>query len=139
MKPIKLVSKLFLLAAFFGVVVAAQAGERTKLYSCLINKSNSINIVEELGAPEGRRIVLERQNFLDDEGQPFVTLTHATVTTYGNVFMVLQDNGRSGYAFFRVERKEDGSYRGLMDVNLFRTAEDINTNGNLVELPCSAH
>ncbi|MFC2075005.1 hypothetical protein ACFLRA_01885 [Bdellovibrionota bacterium] len=134
---------LFIVSLMSASAVAEE--ERVPLYSCTLNKSVNMNILYEYGDDDyGRQIVLQTQFWNGTNLKDVITFIHPTVIEYGDVFTVIKNKGRGGYAMIRIDLKEDiGSgdhvYKAHLDINLFDINgqyDQINTNGYLVETYC---
>lgn len=116
--------------------VFAQVAE-TPRFACSLNKSEELWIVERESGDSSTSVVLKTKFWNQDEIREVAVLPNPTIVRYGNVYIVLQNNDQSGYAFLRVEKEEkDGAvtYKGQWDVNLFSNddaLDSIQTSGKL--------
>lgn len=129
------------LAMMFNAAVTAGADEvantevRAKPgFHCLINKSFSLLISYERSG----QVTLESRDFMNRADGAPITLSRPgmQVIEYGNVTMISQDFGRSGYAFIRIEQNAENQYEGLVDINVFFNQSRMNTGGNLQSVTC---
>ncbi|HAR41646.1 MAG TPA: hypothetical protein DCS07_03290 [Bdellovibrionales bacterium] len=116
------------------------AGDTTRRFSCLINKLNTLDIEVKSVDGEIREVDLQTRIFSGEREEHVVTLSKPMlrVIEYGNVMMVQEDFGRSGYVFLRFEKKSATHYDGLIDVSYFQN-RSFNTGGNLISLPCFSY
>ncbi|MCM2323115.1 MAG: hypothetical protein NDJ90_07610 [Oligoflexia bacterium] len=114
----------------------AHAAEPGETYSCLINKSYSF--VVELERENGRVSAawIREKHFLDKDGELVATLANPRVIEYGRVLILAQDFGRSGYAFVRLERRNDDEYEGWFDLNLLTNQSGVAMGGTLYRTDC---
>ena len=114
------------------------ANEPEQVYSCSLNKTFSLVI--SLHSEEGafQSVVLETKDFLGRVEEHIVTLKRPSMQLihYGNVLMIAQDFGRSGYVFIRLEKSSGNSYEGKIDINLFFKGVSSLTGGELTQLAC---
>ena len=132
----------FMAITLFSVSAFAQVAE-TPRFACSLNKSVELWIVERQESDDvPTSVVLKTKFWNQDAAKEVTVLQNPTIVQYGNVYMVLENNGRSGYAFLRVEREEkDGevTYQGQWDINLFSGNEaikSIQTDGKLRSSYC---
>ena|SRR3989338_3302765 len=132
----------FMTITLFSISAFAQVAE-TPRFACSLNKSVELWIVERQESGDAPiSVVLMTKFWNQDAAKEVTVLQNPTIVRYGNVYMVLEDNGRSGYAFLRVEIEEkDGevTYQGQWDINLFSRNEaikSIQTDGKLRSSYC---
>jgi len=106
------------------LAMSAQANEQMSLnYECGINKSESLKVymVEKDGNPAEVSVAVK--HFLYGENE-MVRLDHPQIIKYGDIVMISQNFGRSGYFFMRFEENrqipdDSGNVLGMMDDNRF--------------------
>ena len=116
--------KLFALLTvlFFSLTVMAEETKTLK-YSCLMDKSDTLNLYE-VNTSGRLEISIQIDNFLTGEAE-VARLNHPFIVNYGNVYMVTQNYGRSGYFFIRFEDGKKaaphdiGNSLGMIDDNRF--------------------
>ncbi|MGK5090325.1 hypothetical protein WDW86_22490 [Bdellovibrionota bacterium FG-2] len=129
--------RLFVLGMVVFSSVQGFAASATTHFSCLINKSNTLTVSFKSIDGAVQSVELRTKNFMGENDEHVVTLLKPSLQLieYGNVMMVTQDFGRSGYVFLRFERKSATQYDGLIDVNYFQN-QAFSTGGNLTSMPC---
>lgn len=103
MRPTILVFIILILSHLPTFVKAEErlAGEVEKLYSCSMNKSETLTISTQKIESEWH-LILEIKNFLGDQRE-FQNLRVSKYVQYGNSKIFVIDNGRSGYLLLRAE------------------------------------
>jgi len=133
--------KLFIIGAVALLSLQAFAAtDDTQLISCLVNKSNSLDIYLKSSEGSIQQVELYTRDFLGRNKTHVVTLVKPQLSEiqYGDVTMVQQNFGKSGYVFLRFERKSQTEYNGLIDVYYFQS-HSFRTGGNLVSMPCFSY
>lgn len=114
------------------IVMSARAGEQMNLkYECGINKSESLKVymVEKEGASGAPEVSIALNHFMFGENE-MVRLAHPNIIKYGDVMMISQNFGRSGYFFMRFEEnrqipEEYGDVLGMMDDSRFNPQHSL--------------
>ena len=122
--------------AFGAIEAKAEVRERL---TCPLNKNYAVRITLERENGSIQRMLVEEKYFFDSESHPIATLQRGGrgyVIDYGNVIMMTQDYGRSGYAFVRLEKKNATEYEAWFDFNLFLNPTSVQTNGALLPVTC---
>ncbi len=91
-------------------------------YECAINKSEVLKVFEVI-KERNVEIGIAIKHFLYGEAE-VIRLMHPNIIRYGNVMMVSENYGRSGYIFMRFEENQNlpdsvGDVLGLIDDNRF--------------------
>lgn len=103
MKPIMLVFIILILSHLPPTVKAqdTQPGDLQKLYTCSMNKSESLMI--SLQKQDGElHLILDIKNFLGTQRE-LLNLRVSKYVQYGNSKIMVVDQGRSGYLLLRAE------------------------------------
>lgn len=117
---------VFALLLALPFALSAQASEQKNLsYECAVNKSESLKVymVEKEGASDMSEVSVAVNHFLYGENE-MVRLAHPNIIKYGDVVMISQNFGRSGYFFMRFEENRQipddyGDVLGMMDDSRF--------------------
>jgi hypothetical protein len=113
-----------ILALVFLLSLNGFASEnKIQKYNCLMNKSEALKVymVEDNGA---KQVSVSVDHFLFGENE-VVRLHQPSIIEYGDVFMVSENYGRSGYFFMRFENGKKasevdiGDALGMVDDNRF--------------------
>lgn len=136
MNKLIMVSVVFVLSMSSFATHAHAEGDDVLTVSCSLNRSISLVTEIENNGEATSKVTLTQKHFLWDD-KKVVVLDRAQVIQYGNVIMISQNNGRSGYAFLRFETSADGQVDGWIDINLFMSSIATNTHGKLLKHPCS--
>jgi len=106
------------------------------IYSCPLNKSFSLVITLQGDERGVTQVLLEEKDFLGRLAKHVAELKAPRLhhIDYGNVVMLSQSFGRSGYVFIRIEEAEL-DYRGYLDINLF-SRQNVFNGGTLTPVVC---
>jgi hypothetical protein len=112
-------SMLLALLLVFNVQAQEQMNQK---YECAINKSEVLKVFE-VEKERSVEISIAIKHFLYGEAE-VIRLMHPNIIRYGNVMMVSENYGRSGYIFMRFEENQNmpdsvGNVLGLIDDNRF--------------------
>jgi hypothetical protein len=112
-------SMLLALLLIFNVQAQEQMNQK---YECAINKSEVLKVFE-VEKERSVEISIAIKHFLYGEAE-VIRLMHPNIIRYGNVMMVSENYGRSGYIFMRFEENQNmpdsvGNVLGLIDDNRF--------------------
>ncbi len=107
------------LLLIFNVQAQEQLNQK---YECAINKSEVLKVFEVV-KERNVEISIAIKHFLYGEAE-VIRLMHPNIIRYGNVMMVSENYGRSGYFFMRFEENQNlpdsvGDVLGLIDDNRF--------------------
>jgi hypothetical protein len=138
-KQIIILGLLFSLCSFARV-------ERQPRFSCQLNRSVSLIIAIEKRQSHYDSIILQTQYFQEKNPQDVVLLQAPQIIDYGHTFIVVSDQGKSGYALIRIQESiedendpKNVSYEGVFDINLYeydKSLKTINTQGTLRKTFC---
>lgn len=120
------------------IPAGAFAAEFPEALSCSLNKSYSLQIYVQRDERGIQSITADVVDFLNRDPGRAAELKRPgmNVIESGNVLIVTQDFGRSGYAFMRFEQVGEGKYRGIFDFNLFLAQVKPFAAGTLSDLDC---
>jgi hypothetical protein len=119
------------------IAVSTEVEAAPSTVNCMLNKSNTLEIAIGTGRLGTDEVTIAEKNFMEREATPIATLTRPQVIRYGNVIMITQNSGRSGYAFLRFEKGDNGEISGWIDINLFlNPSASAATHGHMMEVFC---
>jgi len=119
---------LMALLLIFNVQAQEQMNQK---YECAINKSEVLKVYEVV-KERNVEISIAIKHFLYGEAE-VIRLMHPNIIRYGNVMMVSENYGRSGYFFMRFEENQNlpdsvGDVLGLIDDNRFNPQYSLGYN-----------
>ena len=137
--------QIIILSVLFSLSVFAKV-ERLPRFSCQLNRSISLIIAIERRDNFRDSIVLQTQYFQEKTPLDVVLLQSPQIIDHGHTFIVVSDQGKSGYALIRIQESiadeydpKNVTYEGVLDINLYaydNHLQTISTQGNLKKTFC---